>query len=459
VTSRRLDQSFGKEVRHLAVPITGQGVLAATLAMTDQLMVGQLGEMSIAGAGIGTKISSIVLVILIGIGTGTSVYCSQYWGERDYVRIRQLLGLGLLVALAIIGSLSLLIGLRPSIAVSAFATDEALLSVAGDFVRVLAISFIPVSLTIIYSAVLRSTGQVKLPLYASAIAVAVNILLDYLLIFGHLGMPELGLMGAALGTTIARFLEAGIILVGTYRLQHVAAVRRLRDLRGSSVGFTRAYMLVTLPLTVNELMWVLGDSTYVVVYGRMGTDALAAMSMTFPLQSLSIGLLNGLGGAAAVMVGKRLGRNDVDKAVSLANRITLLGAGLSIPVGIVVAALSSIYVGVFKTSPDVQESGRLCILVFCGFLWIKVINMILAGAVLNSGGKTRFVLIVESLSTWVVGVPIAFLAAFWLDLPIHWVYLLLSVEEIVRLVAYCQRLASRRWARNLVRHVSLVDAA
>lgn len=444
------DQTFLEEIKKIAVPITAQSVLMAALAMTDQLMVGQLGETAIAASGIGAKITSIVMVVLAGLATGTSIYCAQHWGRGDHARIRQLLGLGLALGLTFAGLMTLLVGVFPTSAVFPFTADGALLATAGDFVRILAIGFIPMTLTMIYSAVLRSTEQVKLPLYASAIAVVVNVALDYALIFGRLGMPEMGLMGAALGTTIARFLEFAIILAGVYRLHHVVAVRGLGQLRGSSLRFTRAFLLVALPLAVNELLWVLGESVYVVVYGRMGTGSLAAMSMTFPLQGLAIGLLTGLAGAASVLVGKRLGRDDFDGAVIFANKVIWLGVGLAVVVGVAVAALSGFYVSIFETSPQVQRAGQLATLVFCGFLWVKVANMILAGAVLNSGGDTRFVLILQSLATWLVGVPVAFLTAFWLDLPVYWVYLLLSLEEVVCLVVGHRRLTSRRWVRNLV---------
>lgn len=444
------DQSFFNDVKRIAVPITAQSVLMAGLSMTDQLMVGQLGETAIAAAGIGAKITSIVMVVLAGLATGTSIYCAQYWGKGDHARIRQLLGLGLLLGLSFAGLMTVLVGLFPQFIVSPFTADQALLVLGGDFVQILAISFIPMTLTIMYSSVLRSTEQVKLPLYASAIAVVINVVLDYLLIFGHLGLPEMGLMGAALGTTIARFLEIGIVLAGVYRLRHVVAIRSLNQLRGSSLRFTRSFLVVALPLAVNELLWVMGESMYVVVYGRMGTDSLAAMSMTFPLQGLSIGLLTGLAAAASVLVGKRLGRDDFDGAVAFGNKVIWLGVLLALLIGGVVAALSGFYVSIFQTSPEVQRLGQLCTLVFCGFMWIKVANMILAGAVLNSGGDTRFVLIMESLATWLVGVPTAFLAAFWFDLPVYWVYLLLSIEEVVRLVVGWRRLASRRWVRNLI---------
>ena len=444
------DKGFLDDVWRIALPITAQSLIMSLLMMTDQLMVGQLGETAVAAVGISSKITSIVTVVLAGLATGTTVFCAQYWGTRDRERIRQVLGLGLGFGLGFSVVMAALVGGFPVQVISPFTTDPQVLDQGGTFIRVLAIGFVPSMATMIYSAVLRSTGQVKLPMYASTCAVVINVVLDFLLIFGNLGLPRMGLLGAAIGTTIARFIEFGIIVGGTYGTGHVAAVTRLRDLGGTDVGLPRRFCTVALPLAVNELLWILGESAYAVVYGRMGTDQMAAMSMTFPLQGLGIGLLSGLAGAASVLVGHRLGRGDLDGAADYANKIIRLGVVLSLLVGALVAAGSSFFVSLYKTPPEVQRLGQVCVLVFCGFLWVKVANMILAGAVLNSGGDSKFVLIMESTATWVVGVPTAFLAAFAFGLPIQWVYLLLSVEEVVRLVVGHARLTSRRWVRSLV---------
>ena len=444
------DRGFLNDVRRIALPITAQAVIMSLLLLTDQLMVGQLGETAVASVGISAKITAIVTVVLAGLATGTTIFCAQYWGKRDTSRIRQVFGLGLGLGLVFAGGTTALVTGFPTQVFAPFTTDTQVLADGGAYLRVLALSFVPSMATMIYSAVLRSTGQVKLPMYASACAVVLNVVLDYGLIFGHLGLPRLGLVGAAIGTVIARFAEFALIVGGTYATRHVAAVTRLADLRGHDGALPRRFLVVSLPLAANELLWILGESAYAVVYGRMGTDQMAAMSMTFPLQGLGIGLLSGLAGAASVLVGHRLGRGDSDGAADYARKIIRLGVILAVVVGAVVAAGSAFFVSLYKTSPEVQHLGRVCILVFCGFLWVKVANMILAGAVLNAGGDSRFVLVMESVATWVVGVPTAFLAAFTFGLPIWWVYLLLSFEEVARLLVGHRRLVSQKWARSLV---------
>ena len=444
------DKVFLSDIGRIALPITLQSVIMSLLAMTDQLMVGQLGEVAIASVGISAKLSAIVSVVLAGLASGISIYSAQYWGRGDTVRIRHLLGLGLGVGLLLAGGLALVVGAMPQLAMSPFTTDPRVFAEGAIFVQLLAISYLPSMLTMIYSAVLRSTGEVKLPMYASTSAVVINVVLNYLLIFGHFGCPKLGLMGAAIATCIARCIELAIILVVIYWQRHPVAVRRLGELFGMERGLLGRFFATTLPIVLTELLWVLGESGYAVVYGRMGTDELAAMTMTYPLQGLSIGLLSGLAGAASVLIGHRLGANNFEGAIDYAGKLIRIGVLCALLIGGAVALCSPYYVALYNTPAEVQRMGQLCVLVFCGFLWIKVANMIVAGGVLNSGGDSKFVFGMESMATWLIGVPSGFVMAFYFELPIYWVYLILSVEELVRLVVGYARVRSKKWVRSLI---------
>ena len=444
------DKVFLSDIGRIALPITLQSVIMSLLAMTDQLMVGQLGEVAIASVGISAKLSAIVSVVLAGLASGISIYCAQYWGRGDTVRIRHLLGLGLGVGLLLAGGLALVVGAMPQLAMSPFTTDPRVFAEGAIFVQLLAISYLPSMLTMIYSAVLRSTGEVKLPMYASTSAVVINVVLNYLLIFGHFGCPKLGLMGAAIATCIARCIELAIILVVIYWQRHPVAVRRLGELFGMERGLLGRFFATTLPIVLTELLWVLGESGYAVVYGRMGTDELAAMTMTYPLQGLSIGLLSGLAGAASVLIGHRLGANNFEGAIDYAGKLIRIGVLCALLIGGAVALCSPYYVALYNTPAEVQRMGQLCVLVFCGFLWVKVANMIVAGGVLNSGGDSKFVFGMESMATWLIGVPSGFVMAFYFELPIYWVYLILSVEELVRLVVGYARVRSKKWVRSLI---------
>jgi Na+-driven multidrug efflux pump len=195
------DGDFLREVRAIAVPVTAQSVVMSLLLVTDQLMVDQLGTTAVATVGISSKLTAVLTVALTGLATGVSIFAAQYWGSGDRSRIRHLLGLGLLLGFLFATVITFFVAVFPRAVMSPFTADSQLLTQGAVFVRVIALGYLPTMLTLMYSGVLRSTGAVRLPMWAAVAAAVLNLALDWLLIFGHLGLPRLGLGGAAIATT------------------------------------------------------------------------------------------------------------------------------------------------------------------------------------------------------------------------------------------------------------------
>ncbi|WP_310550880.1 MATE family efflux transporter [Paenibacillus glufosinatiresistens] len=444
---------FYRDIYKIAIPVTLQSLIMAILTLTDQLMVGQLGDVAIASVGISNKIYAVVSVSLAGLATGVSIYAAQFWGKGDKKSISGLLGLGLMIGLGLSLLFTVPIHLFPEAGFRLFTTDEALVTEGAVFLGIVSLSYIPAMLTMIYSSILRATGYVKLPLFASTGAVIVNVVLNYGLIFGHFGFPELGLKGSAVATLIARLLECGFIIGASFWLRLPGTT----DVRGwftASGPFIRRFLGTTYPIVLNELIWVLGETVYAVIYSRMGTAEITAMTITYPLQGLSIGLLSGLSSAAGIIIGNKLGADEPDTALDYSKRFIRLGISVSIATGVLIAVLSPLYVSLFKVSDEAHTLGIRLVWVFAFFLWVKVSNMILAGGILNSGGDSRFVFAMESAATWLIGVPSGLLMSLVWKQPIFWVYMVLSVEELVRFFIGLARIYSRKWMKNLVADVS-----
>lgn len=437
-----------REILQLALPVTAQVVIMSLLMLTDQVMVGQLGDVAIAAVGIVSKVTGILTVALTGLATATSIFCAQFLGGGQRDQLHRVFGVALRLGVAVTAVMVGACLLWPEAIVWPFTADPAVIAAAASFLRIIAVGFVPTMATLLYSALLRSDRVVKLTMYAGVASVVLNVLLDYLLIFGAFGAPRWGLEGAAVATTLARFAEFGIILAVSYRTRNVAAIRRWSQLRSTDKVIRRRFLLVALPLALNEFLWVLGESAYAAVYGRLGTQSLAAMGITFPLQGLAIGLMSGLSTAAGVLVGQHLGRGDAGHAGALARRVLRVSLAASGVLGLLIAVGAPWYAGAFALADDTRLMAVGCLVVFGGFLWVKVANMVL-GAVLGSGGDSRFILVMESSATWLLGVPLAILAGFVWRLPLVWVYALLSTEEVVRLVVGYLRLRSGRWARTL----------
>ncbi|WP_339799525.1 MATE family efflux transporter [Paenibacillus sp. FSL R5-0744] len=442
-------ENFYKSVYKIAVPVTLQSLLMALLNLTDQLMVGQLGDVAIASVGMSTKIYGIIAVVLAGLSTGVSIYAAQFWGNKDSKSVSQVLGLGLLVGFAFSFLFSAAVFIDSPLFLSMFTTDANVIDNGYIFLQIMSIGFVPVMLTMMYSAILRSTGHAKWPMYVSLIAVVLNIILNYVLIYGNFGAPALGLKGAAIATLISRVIECLLIIGAVYRYRLPGAVG-LKNLFIIPRPLIRKFFGTTYPLLLTELIWVLGETAYAIIYSRMGTMEMTAMTITFPLQGLCIGLLSGLASAAGVLVGNRLGANETDIALDHAKKFIRLGIIISLIVGVIIAAGSKLYVSAFNISEDAKQMSIYIVIVFAGFLWAKVSNMIIAGGILNSGGDSKFVFSMESTATWLIGVPSGLLLSYVWKQPVYLVYLVISLEEVVRFGFGYARIYSRKWMRNLV---------
>lgn len=442
-------KDFYRVAYKIAVPVTLQSLLMALLNLTDQLMVGQLGDVAVASVGISTKIYGIISVVLTGLSTGVSIYAAQFWGNKETKSVSQVLGLGLIVGFVFSFLFAAAVFMDSPHFLSMFTTDTHVLEDGDIYLQIMSLGFVPVMFTLMYSAVLRSTGHAKWPMYVSFISVGLNVILNYVLIFGHFGAPELGLKGSAIATLIARVTECLLIIGAVYRNRLPGAVG-LKNLFIIPKPLIRRFFGTTYPLLLTELLWVLGDTAYAIIYSRMGTMEMTAMTITFPLQGICIGLLSGLASAAGVMVGNRLGANETDLALDYAKRFIHLGIIVSLIIGGVIAAGSGLYVSMFNISEDAKQMGIDLVIVFAGFLWVKVSNMIMAGGILNSGGDSKFVFGMESTATWLIGVPSGLLLSFLWKQPIFLVYLVISLEEVVRFVFGYVRIRSRKWMRNLV---------
>lgn len=443
-------REFLKKVLPIAVPITMQSVVMACMQLADQLMVGRLGEQAIAAIGSANKLYSILSVVLAGLATGVSIFAAQFQGKKDRYGISRTLGLGVAAGGLITLLFMLIVWIWAPGCIGFFTDDSGVIDTGSEFLRILAISFLPCMLTMMFSAILRSTGHVKLPMFASISAVAVNVLLNYALIFGHWGMPELGANGAAAATVTARMLEFGAIAVFARRLR-LPGLGRVSDLWGASRPLVARFVRTTYPILMTELLWVLGETVYAVIYGRMGTRELTAMTITYPVQALGIGILTGLASAASVLIGNRIGAGEEEEGLHDARHFVGLGIMTTLGLGVLIALFSPLYVSAFHISKQAEHYAIGLLIVFSMFFWVKVSNMIIAGGILSSGGDSRFVFRMEATATWAVGVPLGLLAAFLMGLPVYWVYALISLEETVRLYFGFRRLQSRKWIHNLVK--------
>lgn len=445
---KKTNNSYLKEMLVIGLPITLQSIFQASYSFVDQLMVGSLGTISIAGSGLGAKFSSLVLFTLSAISAVCSILVAQYHGRQDKKGINQSFFSCLYIALFIMLLFTLPAFLAPKSIMGIYTKDTETIIAAASYLKIIAISYIPMTLTLILSAFLRSIEKSFFPLIASILSLIGNIVFNYMFIFGKFGAPKLGLTGAAIGTLISRTLEVALLIIVILSLQMKKAIF-LKPIKIWNIALYKNISFIVFPILLNEFSWSFGENIYAVIYGHLGTDALAAMTLTNPLQGLFIGMFSGISSAAVVMVGKRLGANNFDDAYHSSKYLIKIGAIGSVIIGGVLALFIPYYVKFFNIEPEVEKLTCYIVYALSLILFAKILNMIIAGGILRSGGNTKYTLYIDLIGTWCFGVPLGLIAAFVFHLPIYLVYFILSLEEVVRLIMGIYLFYSKKWMRNI----------
>ena len=435
---------FRKNVLRLALPVTLQSVLQSSFSLVDQVMVGQLGSVEIAAIGLAGKFFSIYTVMVAAVSTVAGILMAQAVGAEDAGSRDRSFRNNLLLALVLgLGFMTPCV-LFPRKIMVLYAADRRTVAAAAAYLRILSLSCLPLAASSLLATLLRCLEKASLPLYAGIASVAVNTGFNYVLIFGKLGLPALGVEGAALASALSQFANLAVMLVLFRRC--TGGLRLRWNVPGCQDW--GAYESVLLPLLATELLWSLGENVYGIIYGHLGTEPCAAMTLLNPIQSLVIGALSGLSQAAGILVGKELGAGKPEAASAGASRILRYGLAGSAALSCLLLVLGRFYLELFRVEAAVQIVAWQIMLVYAAISPVKVQNMILGG-VLRSGGKTRLVLWIDLCGTWVFGVPLGLLAAFVLGWSIPWVYLLLSLEECVRLTLGLTVFHRKTWIQKL----------
>lgn len=440
-------KEFQKELLQIAVPVTLQCVMQSSFSVADQIMTGKLGSISIAGIGLGGKFASVYSVVIAAVASVAGIMIAQYIGKKDQREAVSSFYTNLAVSLILVAVFTSLSMGMPYQILGLYTNDEAAVQGGVEYLRIYALSFLPVAVTSIFSAYLRCVEAAKVPLYAGIFAGIANTVLNYILIFGKAGFPAMGVKGAAWASVIAQLSGCILTVIFFFILHRKNAWKMPFEIRTDKVHI-KQYLVILMPLLVCEFFWSLGENVYASIYGHVGTKALAAITSTNPLQALVMGALSGVSQAAGVMIGKRLGADDTRNAYQDSKRLMYTGLACSVLLSVLVIAVNKYYVLIFHVEDDVRLMTRYVLVAYALVAPVKVQNMILGG-ILRSGGKTTFVMFIDMIGTWLFGVPLGLSAAFVFHLPIAAVYFVLSMEECIRVIISLVIFRKKKWMQAL----------
>ncbi len=432
----------------LGIPVAAQSFLESSVNFLDTFMIGRLGEISLASVALGNQIYFIVLLMLFGVSSGVGIFVSQFWGKKDIPRIRQSMGVSLVLGIigaALVSSAAIL---APEMLLGIFTDDPTVISTGSGYLRIAAASYPFTAVAITYAMGLRSCGETRLPLYATAAGLFVNAALNYVLIFGKLGFPQMGIRGAALGTVIARALQALLMVLFAYRGRHAAA-GTFAEMLIREAGLLRRIVKTAFPVIINEIGWSVGISLFNAVFARISTEVLAARNIADTVFRLVLVVFIGMGNSGYIMIGNSIGAGKKQDAVKIAANFTWLAPAVGAAAGVILAASSPFIPRLFNVSPSTLRYARNFIIVIAMLFPFKALSLVQIVAIMRGGGDTRFSLIMDVGGVWLIGLPLALLSGLVLKWPPMLVFFLASSEEIVKSYVGVVRTQSGRWINDL----------
>ncbi|MBS6913956.1 MAG: MATE family efflux transporter [Clostridium sp.] len=442
------DGIFLKKAVRIALPVAMQGMLNTIVNLVDTMMIGALGATAIAAVGLANKVFFVFTLLVFGIVSGSGVLAAQYWGNGDIKNIKKVVGLALTLAVA--ASIAFLVPavVCPEAVMRIFTASEDAIQVGAGYLTIVALSYPATAVSNTFVAMLRATGRVKAPVVISSCTIFINIFFNYTFIYGNFGAPAMGAAGAALATLMARLAEALSIILVVY-LGKAPVAARFKEMFGYSREFLVQFFSTTSPVIANEFIWGLGTTLYSLAYGRMGNDAVAAITIATTIQDIVTVLFQGLSAATAVIMGNEMGAGKLKRAERYAKNFLILQFIVTILGALFCVAIRWQIIGVYNITPEIAESVSRCIIVFALFMPFKMFNYVMVVGILRSGGDTKMCLLLDCSGVWMIGVPMAFLGGLFFGFPIHIVYAMVMLEEVYKAVFGYWRYRQKKWLRNL----------
>ena len=443
------DQVFWKTALRLALPVAVQNLLLSSFALVDTLMVGQLGDVPLSAIGMATQWTWFLNVCQFGFCSGATLFYAQYWGVRDVKGIHRVYGTAMTAVLGISAVFTCICIFAPVSAMMIFNRTPEVVAQGAAYLRIAGFSYIPQMAVNMIGAVLRSTGRVKLPMFTSCLTTALNITLDYGLIFGRLGMPEMGIAGAAWATVIASWAGLVFVLLVSALQKNIlyGPVKEFFDFRRDRL---LEYLKKSLPVVINEVAWGLGTVVLNLVYSNLGYEYFAAVTIVRTFENLAFALLIGLCSACAIMVGNSIGSGEIRHGVDHARRFVILEPTAAIVTGGVLIAARHPLIHLFNTGGALSEltysSAVIILILYSGHMITRNLPYITIVGIYRAGGDTSTGVKYDMGCLWLLSIPTTVLCAYFLRLPFPLVYaLMLMSEDYVKTFLCLRHFYSWKW--------------
>ncbi len=434
------DMGFWRIALKLAFPVAMQNLLTSSFILVDTIMVGQLGDLSLSAVGMAGQFGWFLNMITFGMCSGATVFISQYWGAKDTAGIRRTYGIAV-VSVCLISAMFFVIGLLfPEGVVRIFNREPDVVEAGAAYLRIACWSYLATGVNMVFCIVLRSTENVKLPMYVSLVTTVLNAFMDYGLIFGAFGMPEMGIRGAALATVISAW-AGPVLILAVSAIQRNMLISPIKELFGFNKRSIAEYYEKATPVIINETLWGLGTLLFSVIFANLGYQYYAAVTIFRTFDNIAFVFFIGLCNASSIMVGKNVGAGHIKRAVEDSRRFVLFVSLCSVLTGVLIIIFRFQLASVFNLSGSItQETLKLTaslLLVYGIELPVRNLPYILIVGTFRPGGDTKIGMKLDLLSLWLCSVPLTTLAAFVFKLPFIAVFAIMYIAEDYLKVILC----------------------
>jgi len=443
--------TFYRQIWKLVLPILIQNLLSAAVNSSDVVMLNYVGQSAISSVSLASQYAGILFSVYYGLGTGATMLCAQYYGKRDMRAVEVVQGIALRFSLIISLGFSLCAGLIPKTMMKLFTDDAELIALGASYLRILSISYFCWGIIEVYFSVLRSVERVAICTVLNTMAFSLNIFLNAVFIFGLFGAPKLGVVGVAIATSSSRVIELIACFIVSATSKEVKL--RLSDIFTKNKVLFRDFVRLSLPALGNDIIWGTAFSMYSVIIGHMGTDAVAANSFVIVVRNLGTIFCFGVASAGGILLGKIIGENQLEAAREGAKKVMKLTIISAIVGGLIVLASMPVVLKFASASLSATAMHYLKWMLLINTYYISgtAVNTSLIAGIFRAGGDSRFGFICDTIDMWVYAVPLGFIAAFWLDLPVLVVYFLLCTDEFVKWPWVIKHYRSGKWLNNITR--------
>ncbi len=442
---------YGKSAR-LAIPSMLQQLLSSAMGIVDTMFVSWIGKVS--AVGVGSQLEALAIGVCFGVMEGVGIFSAQFFGAKDFHNMRKSFGLALMLCFMITGIWFLSVSFFGPQIMHFYVKDPQVIADGLIYLKIVRFSYVPMAMALVFNHMFRCIHRTAIPMWIGIGSMSCNCFFNYVLIFGKLGFPEMGVAGAAMGTLIAQLVSLTSYIIVSIYLK-VPFIGPLKEIFTMNYHFVKPIMGRTIPTIINETFFSFGSSMFIKAYALLGTQVTDAYYVGNTITRMFFSVCNGLGVATSMMLGAELGAGRRDDAIRMSRYFLTMSLILALGFTGVIVACARPLVNLFGMSdPEVYKMAIGVVRISALLIALRLVIVVVFSS-LRSGGDARYLMFLDSGMMWMVGIPLAYLCVTVFGLTnFVVVFLIVQTEQLVRALLGIQRLLSNKWAINLTKLVN-----